>query len=157
MASNRDVLLVKAKSTNPSAATNRLTSCSHSHLVNWEICLCSCTMQADRHLVIHACCLLLCPVVAKVCDLAMIQDARLPLVLAVAAANTQEPAQQTSPLSRHLEIQTQAHNDCLSTNCTVAFNTVLGVLSGCWRCDALCGPHGSSMTVEHTCLCASCV
>jgi hypothetical protein len=49
-------------------------------------------MQADGHLVIHTCCFLFSPVIAKVGDLAMIQDARLPLVLAVAAANTQESA-----------------------------------------------------------------
>ena len=45
-------------------------------------------MQTDTHSVIHPCCLFFCLVVSQVCDLAVNQDASLPLVLAVAGANT---------------------------------------------------------------------
>lgn len=45
-------------------------------------------MQADTHSVIHPCCLFFCLIVPQVSDLAMHQNTRLPLVLAVAGTNT---------------------------------------------------------------------
>jgi len=70
-------------------------------------------MQTDAHSVIHPCCLFLCLIVPQVCDLAMDQDASLPLVLPVAGANTHVPAcalPAAETPSGHLQYQSIIHS-----------------------------------------------